>query len=65
MVLSSSIFVSHGISIDDDICSKLATWFEQKSTKKYKEEQKKQKTRSSAMNIAPWINYKWYDKWID
>ena len=23
------------------------------------------KTRSSAMNIAPWINYKWYDKWID
>jgi len=22
-------------------------------------------TRSSAMNIAPWINYKWYDKWID
>ena len=25
----------------------------------------RQKTRSSAMNIAPWINYKWYDKWID
>ena len=22
-------------------------------------------TRSSAINIAPWINYKWYDKWID
>ena len=22
-------------------------------------------TRSSEMNIAPWINYKWYNKWID